>query len=176
MRRELEREFQAVLSPGADGLVLIQGAESDVYNTEAKLKSLMNTSALRNGHSLNHPPVTVATHAQPTTSGREMLPDAQVANTPLRGARTNSVIPRGSGDISRENRVKYFVNLGYSREMVESVLGSLPDAADDIILNRLVQCTPPQRVLGGDDPVPIKPVNPELLRHIVIDGSNVAMK
>ncbi len=174
MRRQLERENQAVISPGADGLILIQGAETDVYGARDKLLSLMNTSC--NGHSLNYPPTTVATSAQPTPTGQEILPDAQIAAKPLHGARYNSVISRGGSDFGHEKRVQYFMELGFTREMVENILMSLADAPDDVILNRLVQCTPSQRSPRGDEPLPVRPVNPELLRHIVIDGSNVAMK
>ncbi len=172
MRRQLEREHQAVLTRGVEGVVLIQGFENDVYATNTKLINLMGT--FQNGHIRQYPPPKpITSYGQPTPNGQTLYDHKPFTRPPL----NDSVIARG-GDPGRENRIQYFVNLGYSRDMVETVLCSLSDAADDVVLNRLVQCTPPQPRAPGSvvDPLPVRPVNPELLRHIVIDGSNVAMK
>ena len=158
---ELERDYQTVLTVEANGSVLVLGSEVDVYAAVDRLHGLMGS--LQN--SRTHPPI------YPVSTEQQVM-------TP------HSAILLSRGSNRRESRIKYFVELGYSRDKVESVLYSLPDAPDDDILARLVQCTPVRRVScmgewrgpGTVDPPPVRPVNPELLRHIVIDGSNVAMR
>ena len=177
MRRQLEREHQAVLTRGVEGAVLIQGVENDVYATNTRLINLMGT--FENGHIRQYPPPKpIISYGQPTPNDQTLYDHKPFTRPPSHETpHYKSVIARG-GDPGREKRIQYFVNLGYSRDMVETVLCSLSDADDDVVLNRLVQCTPPQPRAPGSvvDPLPVRPVNPELLRHIVIDGSNVAMK
>lgn len=108
-----------------------------------------------------------------------------------------SYVPRGI-DPRQEQRIKYFVGLGYPREKVEGVLNTLPEAADDDILGRLIKspqthtvvkvgslCRSRARSQNGEPllsgttdsrEIPAKPMDPDQLRHIVIDGSNVAMR
>lgn len=158
-RSELERDYQTFLTVDMNGSVLVQGSEVDVYAAVDRLGSLM--SSIQNNRT--HPPI------YPVTTEQQVM-----------APQSTSLLSRGSNP--RENRIKYFVDLGYSRDKVESVLYSLPDAPDDIILARLVQCTPVRRVScvgdvrGSVEPPPMRPANPDLLRHIVIDGSNVAMR
>ena len=93
----------------------------------------------------------------------------------------------------RKKKMNYFVNaLNYPREKVESILDQLgPDAADNDILECLVKvCRPSNMQMkalpsiggiyhsgkGGGDPIAIPVTDPARLRHIVIDGSNVAMR
>ena len=111
----------------------------------------------------------------------------------------DTYLPRGI-DPRQEQRIEYFVSLGYSREKVERVLNTLPDAGDDDILARLVKspqgheavgrkvgglCRSRARSQNGEPlssgatnsrELPVKPMDPDQLRHIVIDGSNVAMR
>lgn len=196
MCTELEREFQTVLSTDPNSSVLVQGSERDVYATVNKLHGLMDTLYNNRSHPRpsQHPvaTVTATTSLQSTSIGREVngidrilcgLPShvKQTLVESVHSPPVNNVIPRGS-DPRRESRIRYFVDLGYSREAVETVLANLPDALDHVILARLVQCMPVKRVVGRGEsggsiePPPARPVNPEQLRCIVIDGSNVAMR
>ena len=197
MRRELERDYQTVLSSDSNGSILVQGSEVNVNATVNKLQSLMATlhSSRTHPHPAQYPVATeaVTTSFQRTSSGRDLdrilceLPSdvkqAWVESVnPTHRAPPINVIPRSD---HRESRISYFMELGYSHEKVEAVLCNLPGAPDDVILSRLGQCTTPHPVkrvpVGADvsgsvEPPPMRPVNPELLRHIVIDGSNVAMR
>lgn len=96
-------------------------------------------------------------------------------------------------DSHREQRISYFVQLGYPREKVEGVVESLgPAATEDDILSRLVKMSgnihsaeqrgrlshSRLRGFSGEPmlsrPTPVR--DPSILRPIVIDGSNVAMR
>ena len=113
----------------------------------------------------------------------------------------SAVIPRAA-DQAREQRIENFTRLDYPRQKVEAVLDSLGvSAADDAILARLVRVCQSARLshatlstnhqkvksLNTSRPrsrcgepiisVPVPSVvDPSQLRHIVIDGSNVAMR
>lgn len=106
------------------------------------------------------------------------------------------LIPRDSSvcDPQREQRIQYFENLDYPREKVVAVLNSLgPEATDNDVLSRLVRVcshgSAPDtggrggqlsnsrpRGLSGELPQPCSVTDPALLRPVVIDGSNVAMR
>ena len=90
-------------------------------------------------------------------------------------------------DLQLERRVDFFVGLGYPREKVVGVLEALSaDANDDKVMARLVSTISRESRPRGagpgaagarvmmTTPTPVK--DPSLLRPIVIDGSNVAMR
>lgn len=100
-------------------------------------------------------------------------------------------------DTHHEQRVKSFVDLGFVKEKVEFVIHTLPEAHDDDILARLISSHQGREAVDevkmdvmGPDRCRIQigktcrgtvsckpsPKPPDQLRHIVIDGSNVAMR
>lgn len=95
----------------------------------------------------------------------------------------------------KEQKIEFFVRLGFPQEKVEAVLESLgPDTMDDDILARLVKVSSRSPASTGQKvknlsnsrprgysgepllstPVPAK--DPSILRPVVVDGSNVAMR
>jgi len=95
----------------------------------------------------------------------------------------------------KEQKIEFFVRLGFPQEKVEAVLESLGlDTMDDDILARLVKVSSRSPASTGQKvkslsnsrprgcsgepllstPVPAK--DPSILRPVVIDGSNVAMR
>lgn len=222
LEREYQTVIQPLSSSGN---IRVQGSEIDVCLTVSKLADLMDTmdhgrrpdseppgqpapscanpyeTSASSSADLDLQLKTAIQHMDADPSNIEKLSDSvkrallEGLTSDLEGKRTRQeVISRGV-DPQKEQRIEFFVRLGYLREKVEAVLESLgPDTMDDDILARLVKVSSRSpsstgqkvknlsnsrpRGYSGEPllstPVPAK--DPSLLRPIVIDGSNVAMR
>ena len=172
------------------------GQPAPPYTTPYETSASASSSA-----DLDHQLRTAIQHMDADPSNIEKLSDSvkrallEGLTSDLEGKRAREAVVSRGVDPQKEQRIEFFVRLGFLREKVEAVLESLgPDTMDDDILARLVKVSSRSpsstgqkvknlnnsrpRGCSGEPllstPVPAK--DPSLLRPIVIDGSNVAMR
>ena len=178
LRDAIEKEYQTLVLPSADGGILVQGSESAVSFTITRLQSLMDT--------LKQQQMTSKEHELNDLNAVDNISNSLLLVGISRSKK--EITPPSSPRTSRrQKRVKQFVDLGYPKDKVEMVIESLGEASDNDIMARLVSIhssydvkpptvhsKPPE--ITQPVHVPLSINHNERLRPIVIDGSNIAMR